>query len=154
MDDGHKKFLFYLVVILLSGPLIDSMFDERKKNEQKFGYSKFIKEVKAKNIEEVTFQGENIIRGSLKARNNGEDSVHFTVFGNTGDFTLKFLEKNGIIPDYAREEVSFISLLIINWGPWIFIVSFFYIFLMQFQSITEKAVGRNNLDEMDDRKEK
>lgn len=125
MEKNYKKFFVLFVSIILFALAFKFIAGDGKEDEQ-LSYSQFIKEVKKKNIREVTLQGEDTIKGVFKKTDTEGKKISFKTTGNTGEVTLKFLVKYGIVPNYETEKRSFLAALIINWIPLILILFITY----------------------------
>ena len=71
-------------------------------------------------------QGKNSIKDSFKRKNKDEEKIYFKTIGDTGDFTLKYLTKYVIIPNYTEEKRPVFNSIIINLIPLIFILFIMY----------------------------
>ena len=141
MKSTPKTLALWLVVILMFA-LVSKMVMEGQEAGRKISYSRFIEEVKRGNIEEVTFQGKNIIKGTFKQVDHKGRPVHFEAIGNTGETTFKILDQYKIIPNYAEEEKqTLLTSILINWGPMILLIVIFYLFLKQIQAGGGKAMS-------------
>ena len=141
MKAPQKTFTLWLVVILMFA-VISKVMMEGRKGDRQISYSKFIDEVKAGNIREVTFQGKRTIKGTFKQLDEKGRTVYFKVTGDTGETTFKILGDHGIIPNYAEDEKQpLLTSILINWGPMILLIVIFYLFLRQIQAGGGKAMN-------------
>jgi len=136
---NQKTFTLWIVLFLMMA-LIAKLASQPKDGSKTITYPQFIKAVKDKKIEEVTFKGEKEILGKFyKAFENGK---RFKLTGDTGTSTFNILEKNGILPQYAEEEKqTLFTSLLINWGPMLLLFVVFYVFLKQIQAGGGKAMS-------------
>ena len=145
MKPQQKTLTLWIVVILMMA-LIAKVATEGKKGQRQITYSEFVREVEAKQIKEVTFKGKNTITGEY-TEGHHKPYKFFYLTGNTGDYTLKFLDKHGIVPNFKTEDKpTFLASLLINWGPMILLIVIFYFFLRQIQAGGGKAMsfGKSN----------
>jgi cell division protease FtsH len=145
MKPQQKTITLWIVVILMMA-LIAKVATEGKKGQREITYSEFVREVEAKQIKEVTFKGKNTITGEY-IDGHHKPYKFFSLTGNTGDYTLKFLDKHGIVPNFKTEDKpTFLASLLINWGPMILLIVIFYFFLRQIQAGGGKAMsfGKSN----------
>ncbi|MBT7609791.1 MAG: ATP-dependent metallopeptidase FtsH/Yme1/Tma family protein [Bacteriovoracaceae bacterium] len=139
MKPQQKTFTLWIVVILMMA-LIAKVATEGKKGQRQITYSEFVREVEAKKIKEVTFKGKNTITGEYIDRHKPYKFFYLT--GNTGDYTHKFLNDHGIVPNFKMEDKpTFLASLLINWGPMILLIVIFYFFLKQIQAGGGKAMS-------------
>jgi cell division protease FtsH len=119
--------------------LILQVVNDAKQNSKRLPYQRFIELVEDKKVSDVVFQGKSEIRGKYQDDTGTHD---FTTIGNTGDKTFEILRSNGLTPNYLEEEKqTFFASLLINWGPMIFLIVIFYLFLRQIQAGGGKAMS-------------
>src|SRR3989344_1361497 len=115
MKQQQKTLALWIVVILLMAVVV-KVFDQKKGNRKAVSFSDFVHAIEAKQVEEVTFKGKNVIYGKFKS--GYENGGIFRLTGSTGDETFKILREHGITPNYEEEDKqSLFSLILINWGP-------------------------------------
>jgi cell division protease FtsH len=104
-------------------------------------FSEFIKLVDEGKVESVTFRGERLIIGKFKP-----DFRSGKVFQTTGptdsDHYLVQLSKKGIVPNYeAPPSDSLMKSVLLTWAPTLLIIFFFFMFLRQLQSGSNRALS-------------
>jgi len=111
---------------------------------QDFNYSKFSQAVKDKEVASVTIhQDSNEISGEMKPefekKYNGK---RFQIVGNTGDEGYKFLDSNGITPNYEKGEGSGMLVnLLFNSLPFLLGIVFLFFIMRQIQAGGGKAMS-------------
>ena len=140
MRKQQKSFFFWILIILLLAFVMNVVEKKGNRLVEKINYSQFIQAVESKNVREVTFKGENTIQGTfVEGYQNGSA---FELTGPTTDASLAKLEKNGIVPNYKKEEKQgLLSTIFINWFPMILLFVIFFFFLRQLQSGGGKAMS-------------
>jgi cell division protease FtsH len=104
-------------------------------------FSDFINKVKDGKVADVTFQGNNEIRGRYVA--DFQNGGNFQTFGDTrSEVYLKVLQEKGIVPNYEPEaKASFWQSALLSWLPIVAILFIFYLFMRQLQSGSNKALS-------------
>ena len=139
MKSQQKTLTLWIVVVLLMA-LVFKFASENSGAHKKIGYPEFIQAVEQSRVQEVTFKGEKTIIGRF--RPDYENGESFILTGDTGNNTFSILRENGLTPRYEEEEKnSFFASLLINWGPMIFLIVIFYVFLRQIQAGGGKAMS-------------
>jgi cell division protease FtsH len=142
MNQKVTAFWFAMVIIAIFSFHVYSTRQEVQ--IQDFNYSKFTESVKAGEVATVTFLVEaNEISGEIKPefekKYNGKK---FHIVGNTGDEGLKFLQANGITPNYEKGEGSGVLMsLLINSLPFILGIGFLFLIMRQLQAGGGKAMS-------------
>ncbi|MCO4754632.1 MAG: ATP-dependent zinc metalloprotease FtsH [Bacteriovoracaceae bacterium] len=139
MKKQQKTLALWIVVILIMAFAMKAL---EKKDEvaKNITYSEFIKAVEDNKVKEVFFKGDNTIQGQFVG--GYEQGVMFELTGNTGDETFRILRKQGIIPNYKKEEKQgLLSTIFINWFPMILLFVIFFFFLRQLQAGGGKAMS-------------
>ncbi|MCK5074038.1 MAG: ATP-dependent zinc metalloprotease FtsH [Bacteriovoracaceae bacterium] len=137
----QQKTLALWILIFLIFILFFKFLSEDKQKQDQITYSKFIEKVEQGQVQEVTFKGKDVILGRYKFSKKDEQD-RFQVIGDTGENTFNLLRKNGITPNYEKEEKdSFVQQIIISWGPMIILIVIFYFFLRQIQVGGGKAMS-------------
>ncbi|PIT98702.1 MAG: cell division protein FtsH [Bdellovibrionales bacterium CG10_big_fil_rev_8_21_14_0_10_45_34] len=144
MRSSQKTFLFwafFVVLVLLGWQMLEK---SRKSTVDQFNFPKFIETVERNEVESVTFdQQSGKITGTLKesaaTRIGGKE---FSIVGNTGDETYKYLRSKGITPNYSRDDGSpLIQSLLVYWLPFLIIFFFFFFIMRQMQIGGGKALN-------------
>jgi cell division protease FtsH len=138
-----KVFTLWMIVFFISMLVINSSNKEGQIAQQ-INYSQFIKAVENGHVKEVTFQGENTIKGKFKDSyiSDKTKSKFFWLTGNTGEQTYNILAKNKITPNYEKQpEPSLIKKILIGWGPMILMILLLYFFMRQLQGGGGKAMS-------------
>ncbi len=139
MKKQQKTLALWVVLVLLMVFLV-KMFDQREELRRKVPNAEFFSAVESGRVAEVTFKGNDTLLGKFKE--GYDNGVLFEVTGSTGDETIKFLRKNGITPNYEKEEKqSLLSTIFVNWFPMILLFVIFFFFLRQMQSGGGKAMS-------------
>lgn len=144
MRSTQKTMALWFFLIIMAVFLFQAYESKHQKVIANFNYSKFTEAVKAGDVESVTFrQDTSEIVGELKKdveqKYNG---THFSFIGNTQDEGFKFLQQNGITPNYERaDNGGFVQSLIVNWLPLILIVAMFIFIMRQVQVGGGKAMS-------------
>ena len=144
-----KKFTLWFLIILVFSLVSKNMSEDIRKVKQ-INYPEFLEEIKSGNIKEVIIHEGNIIKGYLKQINENKRNISFKTIGNTGDVTVKILNKHGIIPNYVKEERPLFTSIIINWGPLIVIIVIIYFFLKEINSLKRDIVKKLNITKKED----
>jgi cell division protease FtsH len=111
---------------------------------QDFNYSKFSDAVKAQEVANVTFHPDSSeISGDIKPEAEKKfGGKHFQIVGNTGDEGLKFLQANGITPNYEKGEGSGVLMnLLVNSLPFLLGIGFLFLIMRQIQAGGGKAMS-------------
>jgi len=139
MKQQQKTFALWMVLILLLA-LVVKFLDQKDGVRTSIRYSEFVKAVKGGQVGEVQMKGTNMIYGQYnEGYNNG---AKFQTTGPTGEPTFKIVQESGLIPDYIPEEKqSFLTSLLINWGPILLLLFIFIFFMRQIQSGGGKAMS-------------
>ena len=104
-------------------------------------FSEFISQVKSGKVDSVTFKGTDTIVGKYKADYNS-GKVFQTMGDTKSDYFLGLLSQNGIVPNYeAANQDSFMKTALLTWAPTLLIIFFFFMFLRQLQSGSNKALS-------------
>ena len=109
-----------------------------------FNYSKFSEAVKAHEVASITFRPDTSeIVGDMKPEFDKKyGAKHFQIVGNVGDEGLKFLQANGITPNYEKGEGSGLLMnLLINSLPFLLGIGFLFIIMRQIQAGGGKAMS-------------
>ena len=148
MKDTLKKFTFWFVFILMHFIIYKDMLKEvkaRNKSHKEISYSRFIKEVQAGNIEEVTLLGKETIKGSFKKLDSDESKTLFKTIGNIGHITQRVLIKHGIVLNYIEEKRPLFFPFLIKWLPFfILMICFQYFFLKEKKHAVNTTNGPDN----------
>lgn len=142
MNQKVTAFWFAMVIIAIFS---FHVYNTRTETQiQDYNYSKFSESVKAGEVDNVTFhQDSNEISGEIKPefekKYNGKK---FQIVGNTGDEGLKFLQANGITPNYAKSEGSGVLMsLLVNSLPFLLGIAFLFFIMRQIQAGGGKAMS-------------
>ena len=139
MKKQQKTLVLWIVVILMTVFAMKAL-EQKSEVSKSISYSEFISLVESGHVSEVTFQGQDTILGKFKS--TYEKGTRFKLTGATGEQTFNILRKQGIVPDYKKEEKqSFLSTLLINWFPMILFFVIFFFFIRQLQSGGGKALS-------------
>lgn len=139
MKKQQKTLALWIVVILIMAFVMKAVEQKTEKSTQ-ITYSEFITAAENGNIQDVTFQGRNTIKGHFTE--GTENGAAFELTGNTGDATFEILRKKGLTPNYKKEEKQgLLSTIFINWFPMILLFVIFFFFLRQLQSGGGKAMS-------------
>lgn len=139
MRRQQKTLALWIVVILIMAFAMKAL-EQRNSPAKHINYSQFITAVEEGHVQDVTFQGDDVIQGRFKQ--GYDNGAFFELTGNTGDETFKILRAANIIPNYKKEEKqSLLSTILINWFPMILLFVIFYFFLRQLQSGGGKAMS-------------
>jgi cell division protease FtsH len=132
-------------VFLVLGVLFFQMYQTQKMSViHDFNYKKFVEAVKSGKVESVTFRKDSSeIHGKLKkefvSEYQGADS--FQIIGDTGDAGREFVEKNGLTPNYERDDSSAMTSIFLNWLPLILLILMFMFLFRQLQAGGGKAMA-------------
>jgi cell division protease FtsH len=139
MKKQQKTLLLWIIVILLAS-LAVKMLEQGKKTMPQVKFNTFLQQVQEGQIQEVTFQGSDIIG---KYKNEYQNGAYFKSHGDTkSDFYLDILHKNNITPNYKEEEKQgLLSQIFISWFPMLLIFFIFIFFFRQIQSGGGKAMS-------------
>jgi cell division protease FtsH len=136
----QQKTVALWLVVLLTLAMVMKVIDNQESPVKKITYSKFVQELQAKRVTNITFKGADTIIGNFNA--DIESGAKFEVIGSTGEETFALLKENGIYPNYAKEEKQgLVSQILINWFPMILLFVIFYFFLRQIQGGSGKAMS-------------
>jgi cell division protease FtsH len=139
MKPQHKTLALWIFIMLLFAFMV-KMMDQKPSAEAQINYSDFVRLVKENQINDVTFKGPTTIIGKFKP--TYEKGTKFKLTGNTGEYTVKLLADNKLVPNYEDEEKqSFLTSLLLSWGPMIVLLVLFYVFLRQLQGGGGKAMS-------------
>lgn len=144
MRSTQKTLALWFFLVIMAVFLFQAYESKHTKVIGDFNYSKFTEAVKAKEVATVTFrQDTSEIVGEMKPEFDKKYSgTHFSIVGNTQDEGFKFLEANGITPNYERaDNGGFFQSLIVNWLPLILIVAMFLFIMRQIQVGGGKAMS-------------
>ena len=87
------------------------MMDQKPATEAQINYSDFVRLVKDNQINDVTFKGAATIIGKFKP--TYEKGAKYKLIGNTGEYTVKLLAENKLVPNYEEEDKpSFLTCLL------------------------------------------
>ena len=125
MKRTYKKIFFFFVLTVSLASFFKFIMNDDTKT-QKIDYPRFIQEIKKGNIQDITLQGKSTIKGSFKQKNKDGQKIYFKTIGDTGDFTLKYLVRYGVIPNYTEEKRPVLNSIIINLIPLILILFIMY----------------------------
>jgi cell division protease FtsH len=141
MKKQQKTFLFWIILFLTAAVLMKG-WDQTRVDTTTLPFSDFVKEVKANNIEALTFQRPDVITGKFKAQGDRK-SINFESVGNLeNEYYTKMLDEAGITPNFKKEDrQGLLSTILINWFPMILIFVIFYFFLRQLQAGGGKALS-------------
>lgn len=144
MKANKQKTLLFWLILILSLAFIAKTIDQRPLDQKQLSFSDFIKEVKNKNVESITFQKPDTIIGKFKvAPESNPKQLNFETVGDlSSDYYVKMLDEAGVVPNFKKEEKQgLLASLLINWGPMLFIVFLFYMFMRQLQAGGGKALS-------------
>ncbi|MEK2688661.1 ATP-dependent zinc metalloprotease FtsH [Bdellovibrio sp. GT3] len=144
MRSTQKTLALWFFLIIMAVFLFQAYESKHQKLIGEFNYSKFTEAVKAKEVATVTFRQESSeILGEMKPEFEKKyNGLHFQIVGNTQDEGFKFLEANGITPNYERaDNGGFFQSFIVNWLPLILIVAMFLFIMRQIQVGGGKAMS-------------
>src|SRR5690606_33627927 len=125
MKPSQKTVALWLVLILLFASLF-KVFDPGNRSRREIKFSEFVTYVNEQKISEVTFKNDKLIVGTLKEA--GPDGrKYFETTGPTeSDQVFLLLQKNGITPNYEREEKTPVwQQVLISWFPMLLLFIFF-----------------------------
>jgi cell division protease FtsH len=142
---GSQKTMAMWAVFLVLGVLFFQMYQSQHITMiRDYNYKKFVDSVKAGEIESVSILRERQeIRGKIKkefaAKYN--NATQFQIVGDTESEGTKFLQANGIVPNYERDDSSMMTSLFLNWLPLILIILMFMFLFRQLQAGGGKAMS-------------
>lgn len=142
MRNSQKTMALWAVFLVL-GVLFFQMYQTQKLSQiRDFNYSKFVTALKAGEVKSVTFQ-EDQIKGEIKQEHAQKygGGQFFQIVGNTGSEGYKLVTDQGIIPNYERNDSSFMTSLFLNWLPLILIIVMFMFLFRQIQAGGGKAMS-------------
>ena len=116
MRNSQKTMALWAIFLVL-GVLFFQMYQAQKHlTIQNFNYPKFVAALKAGEIKDVTFRDGEIL-GSVKAQYKSKfgGATKFQIVGNTGSNGYKLVVANGLVPNYERNDSSFMTSLFLNW---------------------------------------
>ncbi len=144
MKNSQKTLALWIFLVLIV--VVSFQFYSKKQTElvDDFSYQKFHSAIVGGDIESVTFNektGE--IKGEFKeAASDKYGGKNFSIIGNTGDESFKFLRENNIIPNYvSNDKKTFLQSMLISWLPLIIIVVLFVLFFRQLQAGGGRAMS-------------
>jgi len=140
--NNKQKTLLFWVILILSLAFIAKTIDQRPVDQRQLVFSDFVKEIRNKNVESVQFQKPDTITGKLKSVSDGKP-LNFESTGNLdNEYYIKMLDDAGIVPNFKKEDKQgFLAALLLNWGPMLFIIFLFYLFMRQLQAGGGKAMS-------------
>ncbi|WP_413570622.1 ATP-dependent zinc metalloprotease FtsH [Bdellovibrio sp. HCB117] len=144
MRSTQKTLALWFFLIIMAVFLFQAYESKHQKVIADFNFSKFTEAVKAGEVATVTFrQDTSEIVGEMKPEFEKKyNGTHFAIIGNTQDEGYKFLQANGITPNYERaDNGGFFQSLIVNWLPLILIVAMFLFIMRQIQVGGGKAMS-------------
>jgi cell division protease FtsH len=144
MRSTQKTLALWFFLIVMAVFLFQAYESKHQKVIGDFNYSKFTESVKAGEVATVTFrQDSSEIVGEMKPEYEKKyNGTHFSIVGNTQDEGYKFLQSNGITPNYEHAEGGgFFQSLLVNWLPLILIVAMFMFIMRQIQVGGGKAMS-------------
>ena len=144
MKNSQKTLALWIFLVLIV--VVSFQFYSKKQTElvDDFSYQKFHSAIVGGDIESVTFNektGE--IKGEFKeGASDKYGGKNFSIIGNTGDESFKFLRENNIIPNYvSNDKKTFLQSMLISWLPLIIIVVLFVLFFRQLQAGGGRAMS-------------
>lgn len=144
MRSTQKTLALWFFLIVMAVFLFQAYESKHQKVIGDFNYSKFTESVKAGEVATVTFrQDSSEIVGEMKPEYDKKyNGTHFSIVGNTQDEGYKFLQANGITPNYEHaDNGGFFQSLLVNWLPLILIVAMFMFIMRQIQVGGGKAMS-------------
>ena len=146
MKKAQKTFVLWMFLFLLV--ILSFQFYSKNQDEtaRDFDYQKLHTAVAEGEVSSVTF---NEKTGEITGEFVDEAGVHnkyggksFSIIGNTGDESFKFLRENNIIPNYvSNDRRTFLQSMLISWLPLIIIIALFVLFFRQLQAGGGKAMS-------------
>ncbi len=144
MKKAQKTFALWMFLFLIV--ILSFQFYSKKQDElvSDFNYQKLHTAVLSGDVSSVTFSektGEITGEFTQEAKDK-YGGTSFSIIGNTGDESFKFLKENNIIPNYvSNDKKSFFQSMLISWLPLIIIVVLFVLFFRQLQAGGGKAMS-------------
>jgi cell division protease FtsH len=142
MNQKVTAFWFAMVIVIIF--CVNAFITKHEAQIPDFNYSKFSEAVKAHEVANVTFRPDTSeIIGDMKPEfEKTYKGKHFQIVGNTGDEGLKFLQSNGITPNYEKGEGSGLLMnLLINSLPFLLGIAFLFLIMRQIQAGGGKAMS-------------
>jgi cell division protease FtsH len=139
MNQKFKTALLWIALLLLVLGVYNFL-GQKKTNQVKLNFSKFVSDLESGKIKEVTFKGEDKILGKYKS--NFNEGKSFEITAKTDSEIFKLVREKGITPNYeVKDESPMWQQILISWGPMIFLFVLFMIFLRRLQSGNGKAMS-------------
>ncbi len=141
---NQKVTAFWIAMVIIAIFFIQVWSTRQEVQIKNFNYSKFSEAVKAQEVDSVTFHVDNNeITGEIKPEFESKYSgKKFQIVGNTGDEGLKFLQANGITPNYEKGAESGVLMnLLVNSLPFILGIGFLFLIMRQIQAGGGKAMS-------------
>ncbi len=131
----QKNIALWLIISLVF-VLLYHMFSQPKSGQETLIYSRFIAQVEAGNVSEVTVQGENIT-GKYK-----DGKTSFKTFAPKDDTLITRLQAKGVqIAAKPVEDSPWYMTILISWFPMILLIGVWIFFMRQMQSGGGKAMA-------------
>ncbi|PKN33351.1 MAG: cell division protein FtsH [Deltaproteobacteria bacterium HGW-Deltaproteobacteria-19] len=135
MNPLQKNIALWLIISLVF-VLLYHMFSQPKSGQETLIYSRFIAQVEAGNVSEVTVQGENIT-GKYK-----DGKTSFKTFAPKDDTLITRLQAKGVqIAAKPVEDSPWYMTILISWFPMILLIGVWIFFMRQMQSGGGKAMA-------------
>jgi cell division protease FtsH len=144
MKQTQKTLALWLFLVIVAVFVFQAWEVRHERMITGMNYSKFSDAVKNGEVGNVTFRPDTgEIIGDIKPEFEKKyDGRHFVIVGNTGDEGFKFLQSNGITPNYERGESNgALTSFLLNWLPAILIVGMFVLLMRQIQVGGGKAMS-------------
>lgn len=145
MKMNQKTILLWFFVAILAVFFVQSYNMKQMKMISDFNYSKFVEAVENKKVNEKSIyfnrlQGE--IKGEIKPEFEKEyNGTQFVIPGDTGDTGIAKLEKNGITPNFEKEQSGDFGSFLLNWLPVLLLIGLFIFMIRQIQAGGGKAMS-------------
>lgn len=111
-----------------------------KENEIEISFSEFVKELKNKNVEEVTaVSNKTDVFGKFKAEY--KKGAHFKTTRDTNTDLVELCKEYGLTPNFITKEAPFWQGLLLQLGPAILLIALMIFFLRQLQVGGGKAMS-------------
>jgi cell division protease FtsH len=131
----QKNIALWLVISLVF-VLLYHMFSQPRSGQETLIYSRFIAQVEAGNVSEVTIQGDNIT-GKYR-----DGKTHFKTFAPRDDKLIALLQAKGVqIAAKPVEDSPWYMTILISWFPMILLIGVWIFFMRQMQSGGGKAMA-------------
>lgn len=142
MKNSQKTLALWAMFIVVALIFVQMQRAQQQTMIRDFNYSKFVSALKAGDVKAVTFR-ENEIKGEMKDDSASKfgGAKHFVIVGNTESEGYKLVVENGLVPNYEKNDDSFLTSLFLNWLPLILIILMFMFLLRQIQVGGGKAMS-------------